>query len=177
MTPKRFSALMWRRRAYIRVDEILQLSIINGNGKILFSEYIRPKNATEWPGAEAVNGISPARVSDRPHIDEYIPRLNSILASAKLIVGYNVSFDLGFLEASGVIIPEGTDDFDVMGTFTNIYGEWDGLRRRFSHQKLSTCAAYYGYEGSGNFHDSLEDVRATLYCYYAMTEGNDEDTP
>lgn len=35
-------------------------------------------------------------------------------------------------------------------------------------QKLQTCAAYYGYAGDGAFHDSLEDVRATLYCFYAM---------
>ena len=43
--------------------EILQLSIVNGLGEIVMNEYFRPARTTCWPGAEAVNHISPAMVA------------------------------------------------------------------------------------------------------------------
>jgi len=62
--------------------------------------------------------------------------------------------------------------FDVMLEFAPIYGKWDDYHGDYKWQKLSTCARYYGYKKKGQFHDSLEDVRATLFCFYAMLESN-----
>lgn len=156
-------------------DEILQLSVINGNGEVLFNELLRPKNVAEWPGAEAIHGISPDMVTGKPTIDQYMPQLNSIMSAAKLIIGYNLQFDLGFLRRAGIEWPKETQTFDVMTEFAEIYGEWNNYFRDYKWQKLCVCAEYFGYEGNGNFHDSLEDIRATLFCYYAMaalTEGD-----
>lgn len=38
----------------------------------------------------------------------------------------------------------------------------------YKWQSLTKCATYYGYEFKA--HDSLEDVKATLYCYKKMEE-------
>lgn len=46
-------------------DEILQLSIIDGTGKILFNEYIKPTYWTLWEQAEAIHHISPEMVGNR----------------------------------------------------------------------------------------------------------------
>lgn len=90
-------------------------------------------------------------------------RMNEILANAELIVGYNSDhFDLKFLRSVGIKIPE-IPTYDVMLEFAPDLRTMEPLL-----QKLATCADYYGYEAKGNFHDSLEDVRATLYCFYAM---------
>ena len=152
-------------------DEILQLSIVDGNGEVLFNEYIKPKNLAEWPEAEAINGISPAMVAEKPNIDAYIPRLNEIMANAELIVGYNHErFDMTFIRNAGITLPETMKTFDVMHKFAPVYGQWDEVRGRHKNQKLAFAAEYYGYQGNGNFHDSLEDVRATLHCYFAMTD-------
>lgn len=43
-------------------DEILQLSIIDGSGAILFSEYVKPVHHECWTDAEKVNHISPSSV-------------------------------------------------------------------------------------------------------------------
>lgn len=43
-------------------DEILQLSIIDGSGAILFSEYVKPVHHECWTDAEKVNHISPSMV-------------------------------------------------------------------------------------------------------------------
>lgn len=45
-------------------DEILQLSIIDGSGAILFSEYVKPVRHERWTDAEKVNHISPSMIKD-----------------------------------------------------------------------------------------------------------------
>lgn len=50
--------------------------------------------------------------------------------------------------------------------FAKIYGQWDDYHGNYKWQNLSKCARYYGYEFKA--HDSLEDVKATLFCYKRM---------
>lgn len=138
-------------------DEILQLSIINGYGDILFNEYFKPQRKTAWSYAQAVHGISPETVQDKYGIGAYMDRLNRILAEVKLCVGYNLSFDLNFLRAAGVTVPAEMGTHDVMWAFAQVAGK---------RRSLSFCADYYGYYFQA--HDSLEDVRATLHCFFAM---------
>lgn len=150
-------------------DEILQLSIIDGNGEILFNEYIQPRKRTSWKAAEAVHGISPAMVKGKPRIDEFIPRLDEIMENATLLVGYNSDdFDLDFIKNAGVSVPGRMLLFDVMLEFAPVYGKWDEYHQDYMWQKLTTCAKYYGYKFKA--HDSLEDVRATLFCFYEMIQ-------
>ena len=155
---------------YPGVDELLQISIINGNGESVFEHYVKPKLHTSWEEAEEINGISPSMVDEEEDIDSYREQLNEVLSKAELIVGYNNWFDLEFLKAAGITVPDKTDTFDVMLEFAPIYGMWDLKRNTYRWQKLTTCAAYYGYQQSNRYHDSLEDARATLYCFYKMIE-------
>lgn len=183
----RLEALMARLRRYIDLDpasiicldtettgvspgdEILQLSIMDGRGEVLFNEYIRPTAHETWPEAQRIHGITPEMVADKPTIAEYLPRITEIIGNARLIVGYNMQFDLSFLRRAHIRVPKETNTFDVMFEFAEIYGEWNDYFQDYRWQKLCVCADYFGYEGSA-FHDSLEDVRATLFCYFAMTK-------
>lgn len=149
-------------------DEILQLSIVDGTGKTVFNEYIKPTRHESWDGAETIHGISPSDVADKPTIEEYRDTLNDIFKNAKLLVGYNKYFDNAFLKKAGVQFPEDIKMYDVMLKFAPIYGEWNEMRQDYKWQKLAKCAEYYGFHGDGQFHDSLEDVRATLYCFNSM---------
>ena len=150
-------------------DEILQLSIVDGAGKTVFNEYIKPTRHESWDGAEAIHGISPSDVADKPTIEEYRDTLNDIFKDVQLLVGYNnIYFDNAFLKEAGIQISEDTKMYDVMLKFAPIYGEWNEMRQDYKWQKLAKCAEYYGFHGDGQFHDSLEDVRATLYCFNSM---------
>ncbi len=150
-------------------DEILQLSIVDGTGKTVFNEYIKPTRHESWDGAEAIHGISPSDVADKPAIEEYRDTLNDIFKDVQLLVGYNnIYFDNAFLKEAGIQIPEDAKMYDVMLKFAPIYGEWNEMRQDYKWQKLAKCAEYYGFHGDGQFHDSLEDVRATLYCFNSM---------
>lgn len=156
-------------------DELLQISIIDGDGNTLINEYVKPYWTDQWEEAQKVNGITEEMVKEAPYPHELIPKVKGIFESAKLCIAYNGPFDVGMLVKWNIDFKSlSCEWYDVMVKFAPIYGQWSESRNDFKWQKLTTCADYFGYEGNGKFHDSLEDVRATLYCYYQMQE-LDED--
>lgn len=149
-------------------DELLQVSIIDTDGNVLFDEYFKPQHRTEWKEAEQVNGISPEMVADRPAISEKISEINAIIENSDTIIGYNTQFDIGFLKANGAIVPDDLETVDVMKDFAKIYGEWNSARGSYKWQKLTRAAEYYGYDWSQRAetaHNSLGDCYATLFVY------------
>lgn len=149
-------------------DEILQLSIIDDAGNVLFNEFFKPIRHTSWESAERIHHISPAMVADEKTIYDYFWMIFHILRSAETIVGYNVGFDLQFL--STFCRADEHQIVDVMDIFAEIYGVWDERHGSFKYQKLAKCAEYYGYDWKGEAHDSLADARATLFCWKKMME-------
>lgn len=146
-------------------DELLQVSIIDGQGNTLFNSYIKPLYTDNWNKAMAVNHITPETVATAPNILEVKQEISRIINSAHTIIGYNVDFDLGFLSNIG-IKNENAAIVDVMENFAYIYGEWSEQYGCHKWQRLTKCAEYYGYDwGTDIAHDSLADCRATLYCY------------
>ena len=146
------------------VDEILQLAVVDGAGAVLFNDLFKPIRQKAWPDAEAVHGIAPSAVMASPSLLNERTRIQSLLSGARLLVGYNLSFDLAFLAAVGVEIPAGLQ-FDVMREFAPVFQRRskDGCYRWWS---LSVCARHYGIEYYP--HDALEDARATLACFQHM---------
>lgn len=155
------------------VDEILQVSIVNAGGVTIYNKYFKPRTHTEWKEAESVNHITPEMVKDCPTINKAADEISIILCNAKKIIGYNAPFDLAFLRAAGIQIPESAEIVDVMQMFAEIKGEPE------KWHKLTECAEYYGYKWEGAAHDSAADAKATLYCYKQMTsqrpKGGDSD--
>lgn len=143
-------------------DEILQISAINERGEVLLNQYIKPLRHKSWSNAEAVNHISPDMVKDCPFIHDAWESIQRAFLSATELIAYNGNFDMEFLRAANVYIPD-VPYCDVMLKFAPIYGEYNEYYGDYKWQKLTTCAAYYGYEFDA--HDAWEDVKATLYCY------------
>lgn len=169
-------------------DEIIQLSIIDGTGKILFDEYIKPSRRKKWPEAQKVSGISPEMVKNCKTFRFFRKTIQDIFDSHKTIIAYNIGFDADFLRASGVDVfrkvspgikfntlfdglpeeSETKDWRDVMIDFAEVYGEWSDYKNSYKWQKLSTAAAYYNFKFSA--HNSLEDVKATLFVAQKLYE-------
>lgn len=150
-------------------DELLQVSIIDNNGKVLFDSYFKPLVAQSWADAERVNHISPSMVANAPCIYDKIDEINEILSRYNKIVGYNFEyFDFEFLKYGGAVFREDTSFDDVMFSFSEIYGEWSEYHQSYKWQKLTTAARYYGYDWNSrgiSAHNSLADCYATLYIY------------
>lgn len=152
-------------------DEILQLTILSDNGEILFNEYIRPTNHTEWAESEKIHHISYDMVKDGAPISYHKKTIQQILDSADTIVGYNHSFDMSFLETAG-IHSDPKKNYDLMLEFSQLKGDWDKTHNSYKWYKLKDCADYFGYDwGTDSTHDSLADAKATLYCYKKMISG------
>ena len=152
-------------------DEILQISILDGNGNIVFNKYVKPRHRKRWPDAAALHGITPQMVKNQPTLDEHLKDLEEIITNAELIVGYNCEkFDLPFLSASGVRFIDGTPCYDVMIAFANVYKEWNEYYKRYNYKNLKFCAKYYGYTGKLNTHNSLDDATATLFTFNAVVD-------
>lgn len=152
-------------------DEILQISILDGTGRILMNEYIQPLSRTEWPSAENIHHISPEMVQNSKTLRNFMPSIQGIINSADLIVGYNTVFDLMFLTIAGLSLPEQVIICDVMRDFAPIYGDWNDYFSDYTWKTLSTCASYFNYQISEDaFHNSLEDVKATLFCFFEMND-------
>lgn len=146
-------------------DELLQVSIIDNEGTVLFDSYIRPTQHTEWAEAERVNHITPEMVADAPTIAEVMPEINDILKRYDKIVGYNVKFDADFLKNNGAEFADNTNFVDSMKIFS-LYFSDDNKRC-----KLTEAADYFCYDWSEHkeAHNSLGDCYATLYVYKKLT--------
>jgi len=153
-------------------DEILQLSIIDGDGNVLLNEYVKPYWSNEWEEAHKINGITPSMVKDSLYPHQLLPKVKGIFEAADTIIAYNIPFDKAFLEKWGIDF-SGKSLIDVMQYFAPVYGEWNEYEQDYKWKSLSTCANFFGYEFKA--HDSLEDAKATLFCYNKIKELNEKE--
>ena len=70
------------------------------------------------------------------------------------------------LQQAGVAFPPALPILDAGEAYSFIHSEHQPVR---SYAKLKDCAAHYGY-GETQWHDSLADAAATLYCFQAMLD-------
>lgn len=148
-------------------DEVLQLSIINYNGETLFDEYVKPLKKKTWAAAEKIHGISRDYVANCNNLVDYQKQLEKIFKSHKLVVGYNLGFDLRMIKQSG-IDPDSAlfsmYTYDVMMTYKK-------SRNLGPFPKLKDCATDLGYTWDDTkAHGSLYDSQATLYCFQKLQE-------
>lgn len=152
-------------------DEILSISIIDGNGKILLDTIVKPEHHIEWEKAEQINHIYPDMVKDKPTVRELRPILQAIFSDCKLLIAYNMEFDIQFLLSALGVNDKEHLDFDTqccMLKFAEIYGESIEYFGEYKWQGLSTAMEYYNLQWKGSAHSSLADTYACRDVWYAM---------
>lgn len=153
-------------------DEILQVSVVDGEGNVILSTYVKPRNEISLQKAESLYGIKPDVFAEAPYLSEIISEIQDALGSVPTRVSYNWSFNRAVLKAAGVLVPD-NNEVDVMIDFAPIFGDWNSDLGEFRWQNLSTCAQYYGYQYAGR--DSLDDAKAMLHCYSQMQKNKDDE--
>lgn len=153
-------------------DEILQVSVIDQDGKVLLNEYCKPKNRSEWKVAEKIHNITPEKVSNKRPFEEYVSILSDILTNTEEIIIYNADFEKGFLYKYGVKF--NNNIYDLMYEFAKVYGDWNEYYGSYTWKSLNECCLYYGYYLGDSAHDSLEDCKATLYCYNKLINNEEK---
>ena len=140
-------------------DAILQLTILDGNGMVLFDSYIKPSSKYYLKLSAGSKGIARSDLKNAPRFKEVKKEVQSIFDRALLLVGYNISFDIRFLEAAGITIL--AEKFDVMTEFTRYRHLLTG--KPCVNQSLTECASYFN--ESFTPHISSEDADVTLRCF------------
>ena len=76
-------------------DDVLELAIVDGTGKVLFNERMRPVVKHEWGEAQEIHGITPRDVWGSGTLGHFWPTLRPLLCDSERTVWvYNKWFDL-----------------------------------------------------------------------------------
>lgn len=149
-------------------DEVIQASVIDDKGRVLFYRLFKPIKLNTWDEAMEINNITPRDVENELPFETYVNELSNILQKSNTIVCYNCSFEIGFLNKYGVKYANDNSYSkfkDCMLMFAEVYGEWNEYYESFKWQDLSTAARYYKYNFEQQQHNSLADVFATKFVY------------
>ena len=146
-------------------DEILQLAMVDGNGKELFASLVRPPTRKRWPNAQEVHGITWQMVKDKPDLEDQADIIQGIIDNAELVIGYNLPFDCSMMQAAGFHF-YGKRKYDVMEDYAQMFGRWSSAKGGYLWTKLTTAAKHYKIDFGA--HDAAEDAKATARLFYAM---------
>ena len=138
-------------------DEILEIGILDDQGRALLDSLVRPVKKRTWREAQAIHGISPTDVATAPTLDELRPDIINAVRGREVVI-YNAAFDSRFLPAE---LEYATEIKCCMLPFAEIYSEWNYYRQSYKWQKLTTAAGYVGYEWPAAAHRAIEDCKAT----------------
>ncbi len=158
-------------------DEILQLTIVKlsdqkNDPEVVLSRYYRPLRHESWPGAMAVNHITPAMVLSKPTIFANKKEIQKIFEEADIITGYNVGFDIRMLSQSmnGFDVPK-KKVLDVMALFKE--EQPDGSHKLIDAAKKYTPEMIPWFEE--NAHDAKADAIMTLIVLDQIAENHGID--
>ena len=79
-------------------DEIISISIVDGEGSIIMNTFVKPAHKKKWKHTEKIHGITPDMVADAPMLDELIPEIKRIFADADNLIAYGVSTDYSHIK-------------------------------------------------------------------------------
>lgn len=142
-------------------DAIVQVSALRFFGKKAIdglNSYVNPcrpipKEATK------IHGITDDKVKDSPSIDEIKePFMN--LIKGPILVGYNATFDLNFLDHAFHGALDSIEYIDVMWIAKTLLTLPD--------YRLETVAEYAEFQPEGGYHDSLTDCTATAAIFFRL---------
>lgn len=152
------------------MDEILSVSIIDSEGNVLLDKLCGTERKKIWYEAQRVNGISPKDVKGLPSFNDILYDVLKILSEHKIVIGYNVSFEMQFIQAyTKRKNPVDMVNYRIQwGSYSDpmdMYMNYVGSKKWI---KLETAANSFGYEFKA--HNSLEDAEATRFLYNKLRE-------
>ena len=79
-------------------DEIISISITDGEGTVIMDTLVKPAHKKKWKQTEKIHGITPDMVADSPLLDELIPEIKEIFENADNLIAYGVSTDYSHIK-------------------------------------------------------------------------------
>lgn len=147
------------------VGELLELSIIDAEGHILFNHLFRPTTVRWW--RTDIHHITRSMVRHERPVVHYRQRLDKILAGARYVVGCGLHNDLAQLLKSGLAPVPPERCIELQQWFWLLHDQSD--RTAYQETSLARIAETYGLSVSdSDAHRSLYDTRLTLAAFRAL---------
>jgi DNA polymerase-3 subunit epsilon len=142
-------------------DEILSITIIDGNGKLIMDTLVKPINKTKWKKTEKIHGITPEMVVDSPTLEMLTPDIKRIFENADHIIAYGVSTDYSHIK----YIYETNEEREalhnkVLCCATEFVRYTHEVRPDIVHASLTDAMACFEIEWDGIAHSSAADTYA-----------------
>lgn len=152
-----------------RQAEIVEISIIDFDGQILFNSLVRPSQPVPAE-AQAIHGISTDMVQKAPPWLTLWPTIRQHLLGRVLAL-YNADFDMRMMQQSHSRYRQPwRDNFqtaDVMKIFADYRGEWDPNRRSMRYFKLELAGKFFQIP-IPNAHRSTADALLTRAVLHSI---------
>ena len=142
-------------------DEILSITIIDGNGKLIMDTLVKPTHTTKWKRTEKIHGITPDMVVDAPTLEMLTPDIKQIFENADHIIAYGVSTDYSHIK----YIYETNEEREalhnkVLCCATEFVRYTHEVRPDVVHASLTDAMACFEIEWDGIAHSSAADTYA-----------------
>lgn len=145
-----------------RSDEIIEISIIDDDGQVLFESLVKPSQPIP-SSATRIHGISYQDVAGARTWPSVWPQVRSALFG-RLVVIYNEEFDLRMLQQSHgrYKLPwkDKLTTFDLLKLYAEFRGDWDPYRRSYRYHSLANAGVQCGIS-LPNAHRSTADTLLT----------------
>lgn len=146
-------------------DELLRLTILDFNEKVIFDHYFKPANHQSWEESMKHNHITPEMVSFEKNFEYYTNEVQDIINEATALVSYNLNFCERIIQQYNISLPN-VSEYNLVENFAATYGMKNEKDNSYKTVSLNTCADYYSYES--NAKDKLDKAKKILYCFKHM---------
>lgn len=155
--------------------EVIEVSIIDGNGKVLLDTLVKPVKSVPI-NATKIHGIDDSMLKNANTWPEIKEQFEQVIKGKTLLI-YNADYDVRLLKQtyeqyglSTKALNQAVSNAEcVMLNYAEYYGEWDDYRDNWKWQKL-TNAAKQCRIGITGAHRALADVQMTLGVIKHMAE-------
>ena len=142
-------------------DEILSITIIDGNGELIMDTLVKPVHKKKWNKTEKIHGITPDMVTDSPLLSDLIPRIKEIFENADNLIAYGVSTDFSHIKYIYDTEEERNTLHDKVRCCANEFVRYSHEHRPdVEHASLIDAMECFGIEWEGVPHSSIADTFA-----------------
>ncbi|KZY42802.1 MULTISPECIES: 3'-5' exonuclease [unclassified Oleiphilus] len=144
-------------------DQIIELSIIDKNGQVVFDKLIKA-TVPITDSAFAVHGISEGELGDKPLWNDVMEEVYALI-NGRIVFMYNARFDAEILVRSFETFNYPIPSFSavcVAEWYANYFGARVRYRDKKAAQSLENAAKQQGIERVGNAHRALSDANLTF---------------
>ncbi len=167
-------------------QELLELAVMNLNGRTVFHSYFKPARVRSW--RLDPHNITPEMVADAPAFGECRRELQSLFDTSEGIVGFAVDNDIDHLRAAGIEFDPAKPVVETRELYHLYACRKSGKPLSpFAIPGLSVCAAEFGIrfadpDASADAelpaeHSAAGDTLVTLRLYRALIEQLRSDLP